>query len=320
MVRRIKFGSPHTMNESFITYRKARYLWLAIVLSTASIVAYLIHEPLDPPNGGTWLGYTLGGLAAFIIVLLSLFGVRKRRYHSRMGTVRGWLSAHVYLGLALIVTATLHAGFQLGWNVHSLAYLLMCIVVISGFFGTLLYQVFPNKLVAVKGNESTPALLATVKEQTEISEQLAAKLAPDYLAAVSSANQRTVIGGSAYTQLFALDQSKLLLPSNNSKIQVASDAAVVMQAAEYRLLDNAQQGRLIQWLTEQLVQSSQQQESEAIRDLLEAVRARQAALRKLRKDIQVRAWLNIWLYLHVPLSIALLVALTAHVLAVFIYW
>lgn len=48
--------------------------------------------------------------------------------------VAGWLSAHVYLGTALIVVATLHTGFEFGWSVHTLAYALTLAVVLSGFW------------------------------------------------------------------------------------------------------------------------------------------------------------------------------------------
>ena len=37
-------------------------------------------------------------------------------------------------------------------------------------------------------------------------------------------------------------------------------------------------------------------------------------------DLQLQALMEIWLYLHVPLSFALLGALTAHIVSVFFYW
>ena len=86
-----------------------------------SIAAYIWHRPPLAPNGGTSLGLALGTVAALLIVWLMLFGLRKRDYRSRLGTLRGWLSAHVYLGASLIVIGTLHTGFEFGWNVHTLA-------------------------------------------------------------------------------------------------------------------------------------------------------------------------------------------------------
>ena len=42
-------------------------------------------------------------------------------------------------GLSLIVIVTLHTGFQFGWNVHTLAYGLMLLVIVSGIFGIVVY-------------------------------------------------------------------------------------------------------------------------------------------------------------------------------------
>ncbi len=50
------------------------------------------------------------------------------------------------------------------------------------------------------------------------------------------------------------------------------------------------------------------------------VGARAASLDRLRRDAQIRAWLDVWLYLHVPATFALLAALIAHILVVFLYW
>ena len=43
-------------------------------------------------------------------------------------------------------------------------------------------------------------------------------------------------------------------------------------------------------------------------------------LQRVRRQMRLKATLDLWLYVHVPVSIALLAALTAHVVSVFIYW
>jgi len=40
----------------------------------------------------------------------------------------------------------------------------------------------------------------------------------------------------------------------------------------------------------------------------------------VRRDLQFRALMQVWLYFHVPLSFALLAALTAHIISVFYFW
>ena len=41
---------------------------------------------------------------------------------------------------------------------------------------------------------------------------------------------------------------------------------------------------------------------------------------RVARDIQYQALMEIWLYVHVPLSFALLAALIGHVVSVFFYW
>ncbi|MEY2721224.1 MAG: hypothetical protein RL597_669, partial [Pseudomonadota bacterium] len=123
------------MHESMLDYGNRRYLKVALGLCVVSIVAYAMHDPVSPPNGGPWLGYTLGGVGAALILWWAALGIRTRSYASSLGTVSGWTSAHVYLGVSLIVVATLHTGFHFGWNLHTLCYVLMLIVIASGIFG-----------------------------------------------------------------------------------------------------------------------------------------------------------------------------------------
>ena len=50
------------------------------------------------------------------------------------------------------------------------------------------------------------------------------------------------------------------------------------------------------------------------------LRKRQAQLVQIRRHMRLRALLEVWLYVHVPLTVMLLAALTAHVVSVFYYW
>jgi hypothetical protein len=60
--------------------------------------------------------------------------------------------------------------------------------------------------------------------------------------------------------------------------------------------------------------------SRAVRELYAVQLRRQQQLGNLREYLRLKAWTEIWLLFHVPLSMALLVALTAHVISVFVYW
>jgi hypothetical protein len=47
---------------------------------------------------------------------------------------------------------------------------------------------------------------------------------------------------------------------------------------------------------------------------------KEAAVIRARRDVMFKARLDLWLYIHAPLSIAFLVALLTHIFAIFFYW
>ena len=47
---------------------------------------------------------------------------------------------------------------------------------------------------------------------------------------------------------------------------------------------------------------------------------KQELVDRARRAVALKARLDLWLYIHVPLSLALLAALIAHVVSVFFYW
>jgi hypothetical protein len=165
-------------HQSILAYASYRYLKLAAVVALVTIALYAWHRPPNGPYGGTWLGYSLGTLAALLIGWLLWFGVRKRQYGSTAGMLQGWLSAHVYLGTTLIVVATLHAAFKVGWNVHTLAYVLMLMVIASGFYGVYAYLRYPRLMTDNLGDDTLEMLLIKIADLDKQARQLALSL-PD---------------------------------------------------------------------------------------------------------------------------------------------
>src|SRR5438067_5354007 len=125
-------GAAH---EGFLRHKRFRWAKIATLLCAAAMALYASVDVPGRHYGGTAPGYLLGTVAVLLILWLTLLGVRKRAMTRGRWSLKGWTSAHVWLGLALVVLATLHSGFRFGPDVHTLAWALMMLVVLSGLYG-----------------------------------------------------------------------------------------------------------------------------------------------------------------------------------------
>jgi len=275
-------------HQSLLAYAKFRYLKVAAVVLVATIAAYALNRPPGGRYGGSWMGYTLGTIGALLILWLLWFGIRKRRYASTAGTLLGWLSAHVYLGTTLLVIATLHAAFQVGWNVHTLAYVLMIAVILSGFFGVWAYLKYPALITSTLGDDTLETLLIKIADLDRQARPLALSLPDACNRLVLAASLGTDIGGSWRRQLSGRDSD------------CPTTAAVVGLQSIGKTL-RGEQSRVNQQLYAVMVR-------------------KQELVARARAAVALKARLDVWLFVHVPLSIALVAALVAHVVSVFFYW
>lgn len=294
------------MHQNLLRYRGGRYLWIAVALFVFSLVVYWTQDSDLPPNGGSWQGYTLGGISAALIIWLSLLGIRKRSYRSTLGTVEGWTSAHVYLGAGLLAIATLHCAFQFGINVHTLLYVLMAGVVVSGFFGLFVYLSYPRRLAGVRSGRRRMEWLTELNEIDARIHEVAQRCNAHTRAVVESALDRTRLGGGIIAQLRGADRSLVLQPDQG---QSAS-----------KLVGNPDQETVIDHLASAVPKAGKRDEALMLQELLGEFGRRRTVLGRLRRDISLQSWLQIWLYIHVPLTVAVLAALVVHVLVVFLYW
>lgn len=276
------------MHDSLYVYRDFFYLKIAALLVGLSIVAYAVYSPIGGHNGGTWLGYALGTIGAGLIVWLMLFGLRKRSYGPGQWRLQGWLSAHVYLGLSLIVVATLHTGFQFGWNLHTLAYALMMLVILSGVFGIYAYARFPRAMTENRAGQTINAMFQDIAEFDRQCRESCLNLPDEFQRAVQLSQDQTRIGGNFSQQLAGHD------PNCGTARALAS--------------------------LRELARNVGGEQAAAAAQLLIAMAKKADIVERARRDVRFKALMDIWLYFHVPITFALLASLIAHIFAVFFYW
>lgn len=275
-------------HEGFLRHKGFRWALVATGLSVAAIGVYFLAARglMEPPSGGSWLGYMLGTVSAGLIVWLACLGVRKRAVSDGHYSLKAWVSAHVYLGLSLTVLATLHTGFQFGWNVHTLAYALMMLVIASGGFGIWAYTVMPHRLSANRGEVTRRQMLDTIESLDGQLQEAAQPLDRAGAAIVRHSVEDTQIGGTFWQRLsgsYGNCANKQSLDRIRTLSRTGASGDVLIKIAELM-----------------------QQKADA--------------LALARRQMRITALLEVWLFVHIPATFALLAALIAHIVSVFAYW
>jgi hypothetical protein len=277
-----------TAHEGFLRHRNFRWLKVALVLSIAAIVGYALIDPYPRHNGGSWYGYLLGTIGALLILWLTVLGVRKRAMTRGRWSLKGWTSAHVYLGLSLVVIGTLHTGFQFGWNVHTLAYALMMLVILSGIYGIVVYSTLPDELSDNRGSMTKSQMIDAV---TKLDRQLQVAAQP-----------------------LAVEDTEIV------RLSLREDP---FRAGLFRRLSGSDRAcrnaKALRRLRARLATATGAEE-DALQTVVQLLDRKAAALARIRSAMRIRALLEVWLFVHVPITFALIAALIVHIISVFFYW
>jgi hypothetical protein len=280
--------SEGTSHEGFLRHRNYKWLKIAASVCGAAILAYLLIDVDPRPNGGSWYGYLLGTIGALLILWLTALGVRKRAITRKRWSLKAWTSAHVYLGLSLIVIATLHTGFQFGWNIHTLAYVLMMLVIGSGLYGIWAYAFLPSAL-SDNRSEMTGAQMIDAVESIDKQIQISAQpLSDEDSRVVLDSLGEDPFGDGLFRRL--------------SGKPAKGGNAVALRIIRRRLGESDGAAAI------------------ALDQVSVLMQRKAGALNRIRRHVRIRARLEVWLYVHIPLTFALIAALAAHVISVFFYW
>jgi hypothetical protein len=281
-------ANPTAGPRSFLTYRSFRHLKLMLIGVGLSAGVYWWYDPIGGRNGGTWVGWGLGSAAFLLMLWLLYFGVRKRDYFSSSSSLQGWLSAHVYLGLSLLLLVPLHNGFQFGWNFHNLAFVLLIFVVVSGIVGVVMYARVPSAMTRNRRGQKVDSLFEQVADLDSEISSVALGLPDFYAKAAEIAINQTTIGGGWIRQFSARDP------------QCGTARAIRLIQEHQEALADTERGNVAR--------------------VVELLGRKSALLQRIRLDVRFRALMEVWLFFHIPLAVASVVAVFTHIFIVFYYW
>ncbi|HEX8201734.1 MAG TPA: hypothetical protein VF590_14730 [Isosphaeraceae bacterium] len=308
------------------------WILLAVALTGGAIAWYVTVVAATGrfPGGSSFPGFTCGVGGGLIILFEFLLWPRKKVRTWRIGRVKHWMAAHIWLGLACFPLLVLHSGFALGGTLSTALMVLLTLVIVSGVWGLAMQQVIPRAMLAEIPAET---IYSQIERVMELSRREAERLvlatcgpaegeAPGAADAESDETPDYLVVGAQRT---AGRTQGVVLQTQVPKAPVAGSEP----------LRDFFQGQVVPFLRAGAASGSplrQKNRAEAMFQSLRTqldVRAHGAVSvledlceqrRQLDRQARLHVWLHNWLLVHLPLSLALVVLMFVHVYVALKYW
>jgi len=150
---------------------------MTVLAGVASVGLYFADARRHPtgPAGDTVAGLIFGSAALAIMCFLVALSLKRRVPHWRLGSAATWMRAHIWLGLLTPLLVALHGAFKLGGPMTTGLCIVLGIVTLSGIVGLALQQTLPAMLrhsvrqetVAQQLDRELQALITLAEGRTE---------------------------------------------------------------------------------------------------------------------------------------------------------
>ena len=294
---------------------------IILVLSAAAYHVYAYNSALGA-RGGTPAGLAFGVLGFAFMLFAALLGARKRVPVWRLGRAQAWMRGHLWLGLLSLPIILFHGGFHFGGTLTRVLMWLLIITVVSGLFGAALQHYIPRVMTADVPFETIYDEIGNVRsllleEADRSMEVLCGSLG------FRKSSQEEIQRAGGFTAM--------------RPMAAATGGAAVAAAAEILLLSEEESAPLRRFYVNEMRPFLQRPSERrlllydankaqvgfsGLRTLLPA-RARATVddlqdiceeARQLQKQQRLHHWLHLWLLVHIPISLALIVLGAVHVL------
>jgi hypothetical protein len=289
--------------------------WALLVLSLSAVASILYLANFHPESlpfpiqlppffgevppahgsvGGTPLGliFGLAGLALFIFA--ALLGVRKKKRLWPIGRVEMWLRGHIWLSILTIPLVLLHAGFKSGGPMTQLLLFLYAVVMLSGFYGLALQQFMPGLMTRRLASE------VIYEEIPYLRKQLAAA------------------AGKLHAELQPKEQGSA---KGEAVIMRQRGLEVIVKLIENEVLPylrSAHGGRsrlARQQASDDIFRLLKMNISDAYAGTVDSLQTWCDERRRMDLQIRMHHWLHGWLFVHIPVSVLLLMLTVWHAAA-----
>lgn len=272
-----------------------RWLAVTVVLLAASSAAYwwYVRSSPDGPAGGSPPGMAFGIAGTALMLFAGLLSLRKKVPGWPIGTARFWLKGHIWLGLLSVPLILFHAGFRWGGLLEQVLLLVFAAIIISGIFGLALQQYLPRLMRTELPSETMYNQADEVCRRLRLTADDAVAKVCGVFVGVGAAGED---GGGGEEPAVALGRfyretvRPFLEPAGELRSALSSEVRAASVFAQVR---NYLPGDLAATVVQ-----------------LEQICAER---RQLATQTQLRGWLHGWLFVHIPLSISLLVLTVIHI-------
>ena len=302
-------------------------------IAAVATAAYLVYLFLAPggPSGGSVTGLAFGFAGTSVIIFECLLSLRKKYPASPLGRVQTWMRAHIWLGLLSALLILFHSGFHWGRGLAAVLMWMFTIITMSGIYGLLMQNYLPRRMTDLVKRETVfeqiPEAIRTLRaEATERVEFLIADAGPEVAKDVPADLVRA--GGRKFH--FDAKQKK----ANAEKVEAErhrrkEKPQIPIEEAYARVLKARYLQHVRPFLDLRPAPSVRRLFADApalaayfthlrrqmplaahdvLKDLEEICEER----RQLAVQERLHRWLHLWLYAHVPISMAFLVLILVH--------
>jgi hypothetical protein len=311
--------------------------WVAfIVVVTIAAGGWFVAAGIDQPTwpGGSSLpGFTFGVVGGLIILFEMLLWLKKKVRVWRIGRAQVWMRAHIWLGLLCVPLLILHSGLRLGGTLSTVLMVLLLVVIASGIWGLALQQMLPRRLLDDVPAETIysqiPHLTAQLTAEAERLVRNTCGPAEGEVVEVLRVPDPTSMASSSHQVIGAV---RTVGPVQG---KVRETRALATPVPDSEALREFFKGIAAPFLREGRAGATPLHSPNRAAALFQDLRTKVAPAahpavaalegfcnqrRQWDEQRRLHVWLHSWLWVHFPLSVALMVLMFLHVWVALRYW
>ena len=292
-----------------------RWIVTSLVLLVIATLAYVPYASgtLRGPRGGSWPGLAYGAAGLALMIYAGVLGLRRQVPTWRVGRATTWMKGHLWLGLLSYPLVLFHSGFSPGSGLTLVLMILFTAVVLSGVYGIVLQQILPrlmlSRLPLETVYEQIDSIVAQLRAEADALVEAAAGPLP--VVAPSAPAEARGGGGLVGNQAFVIPTPRPRVATGTvpegaamREIYLAEIRPYLVSTPATRLAAPSVAAALFHHLHTVMPPTLHEtvQELEAICD----------ERRQLAQQKRLHHWLHGWLFVHAPLSMALVLLSVVH--------